>query len=446
MDILLLSRLQFAITATYHYLFVPLSIGLALFIAIWETVAYSSGSSDYEKISRFWNRLFLLCFVIGIVTGIVLEFQFGMNWAEYSRFVGDVFGAPLALATLLAFFLQSTFLGLWIFGRNILPKGVHLSCIWLVFFATCISIAWTLIANSFMQYPVGYAFHNGRAEMVDFFAVITNPYFLNRFPHVMAAGICTASFFILGISAWKIYRNAKDLSLFEKAFKFALFMGLLGLAAIAITGHLQAQSISKLQPMKFAALENLEKTADPAPLSIVPGLEIPAVLSFMAHGNFSGEVKGLEDLQKQMEHRYGQGEFRPNAWISYFSFRVMIGSSLIMLLFVLYGIIWYMLLKKNMHRKILLLMVFGMILPFLASTAGWVVSEAGRQPWVVYGLMPTEKAISVGVSQSYVIFSIAAFTTIYGILTGVAIFLMRIEIRRSHVERKITKKTPAVTV
>jgi cytochrome d ubiquinol oxidase subunit I len=446
MDILFLSRLQFAITTIYHFFFVPLSIGLSLFLAIWETVSYRSGNSDYEKISRFWNRLFLLCFIIGVVTGIVQEFQFGMNWSEYSRFVGDVFGAPLAMETLLSFFLQSTFIGLWIFGRTLLPREVHLSCIWLVFGAACLSAVWLLIANSFMQHPVGYAFNNGRAEMTDFFALITNPYFLHQFPHVIAASICTSAFFVLGISAWKIYKEAKDSHLFEKTFKFALFMGLLGLIALAVTGYFQAQSISKLQPIKFAALENLEKTENSAALSIVPGVKVPAMLSFIAHGKFSGEVKGLEDLQKQMERRYGPSDFRPPVWISYISFRLMILLSIVMFGFVLYGIIWYMILKKNMHRKALLAMVFGIALPFIANTAGWLISETGRQPWIVYGLMPTEKAISVGVSRGDVIFSIAAFTIIYGILSGVAIFLMRVEIKRSHIERKITKKTPAVTV
>jgi len=446
MDIIFLSRLQFAVTTIYHFLFVPLSIGLALFIAIWETVAYRSGNSDYLKIAKFWNKLFLLCFVVGVVTGIVQEFQFGMNWAEYSRFVGDVFGAPLAIEALLSFFLQSTFLGLWIFGRNVLPKGVHLSCIWIVFAASCFSVIWILIANSFMQNPVGYAFYNGRNEMINFFAIITNSYFLHQFPHVMAASICTTSFFVLGISAWKIYNNAKDFNLFEKAFKFALFAGLLGIIAIAITGYMQAHSISKLQPMKFAAFENLEKSADPAPLSIVPGLEVPAMLSFIAHGKFSGEVKGLDDLQMQMEKRYGPRDFRPPVWVSYISLRLMIGIAIIMMVIVLYGIIWYVLLGKTMHRKMLLFMIFGIALPFIANTAGWLISETGRQPWIVYGLMPTEKAISASVSKGDVIFSLIAFTIIYGILSSVAIFLMQMEIKRSHVEKKITKKNPAVTI
>ncbi|MDR2580929.1 MAG: cytochrome ubiquinol oxidase subunit I [Fibromonadaceae bacterium] len=445
-DILFLSRLQFAITTIYHFLFVPLTIGLGLFIAISETMAHKSGNSDDERISRFWGRLFLLNFAVGVVTGIVLEFQFGMNWSEYSRFVGDVFGAPLAMQALLAFFLQSTFIGLWIFGRNILPKKVHLACIWLVFAGACLSAFWILVANSFMQHPVGYVFNNGRAELTDFFALITNPYFLHQYPHVMAASISTAAFFVLGVSAWKIYQSSEDSDLFERSFKQALLMGLLGLVAVVASGHLQGRSVAKLQPMKLAAMENLEKTQDPAPLSILPGVEIPAMLSVMLYNRPSGEVKGMEDLQKEMERRYGAGNYRPPVWISYISFRIMIGCSLIMLFFTFYGIIWYLILKKNMHKIMLLLMVFGISLPFIANTAGWLIAETGRQPWVVYGLMPTDKAVSVGVSKESVIFSITAFTAIYTFLFGVTVFFMRREILRGNKAKKITRKTAAVII
>jgi cytochrome d ubiquinol oxidase subunit I len=300
-NILFLSRLQFAITSVYHFFFVPLTIGLGLFIAILETFAYKSGNSEDERIVKFWGKLFLLNFVVGVVTGIVQEFQFGMNWSEYSRFVGDVFGAPLAIEALLAFFMESTFLGLWIFGRNVLPRGVHLTCIWLVFAASCVSAIWILIANSFMQHPVGYALNNGRAEMTDFLALITNPYFLHQFPHVISASVCTATFFVLGISAWKMFQNTEDSFLFEKTFKYALFMGFIGIIAVILSGHLQGQSIAKLQPMKLAAMENLKKTSDPASLSVVPGIEIPAMLSFMVHNKPSGEVQGMEDLQKAFE-------------------------------------------------------------------------------------------------------------------------------------------------
>jgi cytochrome d ubiquinol oxidase subunit I len=445
-DILFLSRLQFALTTIYHFLFVPLTIGLGLFVAILETTAYRSVNSEDERMARFWGRLFLLNFAVGVVTGIVQEFQFGMNWSEYSRFVGDVFGAPLAIEALLAFFLESTFLGLWIFGRNVLPKAVHLSCIWLVFAGSCISAIWILVANSFMQHPVGYAFRNGRAEMTDFFALISNPYFLHQYPHVIAASVCTGAFFVLGVSAWKIRAASEDSDLFKKSFNLALFLGFFGVAAVMASGHFQGQSIAKLQPMKLAAMENLRETANPAPLSIAPGIEIPAMLSFMAHNETKGEVKGINDLQKLMELRYGKGDYAPPIWISYISFRLMAASSVAMLFFVFYGIVWHLILKKDMHRKILLLMVFGISLPYLANTAGWLIAETGRQPWIIYGVMPTEKAVSAGVSANSVIFSIAAFTILYCIFSAIMISLMRAEILRGHAGKKTTKKNKVAMV
>jgi len=443
MDILFLSRLQFAVTTVYHFLFVPLTIGLGLFIAIWETTSYRNGNSDDERLARFWGRLFLLSFAVGVATGIVQEFQFGMNWSEYSRFVGDVFGVPLAIETLLAFFVESTFIGLWIFGRNILPRGVHLTCIWLVFAASCVSAVWILIANSFMQHPVGYAFNNGRAELTNFWELISNPYFLHQYPHVISASICTAAFFVLGISAWKMQRGEEDSYLFERTFKFALFMGFIGLAAVVFTGHLQMMSVAKLQPMKFAAAENLKETQNPAPLSILPGIEIPAMLSVMLYGEPRGEVKGMEELQSKMEHRYGPGDYTPNVWISYFSFRVMIACSLAMFFLLFYGLVWNLLLRKRIHKKIQSLMLLGISFPFLANTTGWILAETGRQPWIVYGLMPTDKAISVGISKGSIIFSLVAFFVIYGILTAITSVLMRNEILRG-TYKKITKKNTAV--
>jgi len=445
-DLVFLSRLQFAITSVYHFFFVPLTIGLGLFIAIWETLAYKSGNSEDDRIVRFWGRLFLLNFAVGVVTGIVQEFQFGMNWSEYSRFVGDVFGAPLAIEALLAFFMESTFLGLWMFGRNILPRGVHLTCIWLVFAASCVSAVWILIANSFMQHPVGYVLNNGRAEMTDFFALITNPYFLHQFPHVISASICTAAFFVLGISAWRMLQNTEDAFLFERTFKYALFMGFIGIIAVLLSGHLQGQSIAKLQPMKLAAMENLEKTSDPAPLSLVPGVEIPAMLSFMVHNRPSGEVQGLENLQSAFEYRYGEGNYAPPVWVSYISFRVMVGASFIMMLFVLYGISWHLFMKKNIHKKIMFFMLLGISLPYIANSAGWILAEMGRQPWIVYGLMPTDKAISVGTSSNSIIFSIIAFTLIYGTLATITFIIMRREVFRGCKSKKPTRKTAAVKV
>jgi len=440
MDVIFLSRLQFAITTVYHFLFVPLTIGLTLFVAIWETAAYSSGSSEDERIVRFWGRLFLLSFAVGVVTGIVQEFQFGMNWSEYSRFVGDVFGAPLAIEALLAFFLESTFLGLWVFGRHVLPKSVHIACIWLVFAGSCISAVWILIANSFMQHPVGYVFSNGRAEMTHFWELISNHYFLHQFPHVIAASLCTASFFVLGISALKISQHTEDAYLFEKTFKFALFMGLVGIISVLLSGHLQAQMVADYQPMKLAAMENLEKTQNSAPLSIVPGVEIPAMLSILVYHKPVGEVKGLDDLQKSMESRFGPRDYKPPVWITYFSFRVMVFCSFVMTLIVFYGIGWYLILGRAMHKKMLTLITFGISLPFVANITGWLLAEVGRQPWIIYGVMPTDKAVSASVSSGEILFSLLAFSAVYGILGAIIVYFMRQEILRGCVNKKITKR------
>lgn len=447
MDVVILSRLQFAITTCYHFLFVPLSIGLCFFVAIRETIAYSNGNSEDENIARFWNRLFLLCFIIGVVTGIVQEFQFGMNWGEYSRFVGDVFGVPLAIEAVLAFFVQSTFIGLWTFGRNVLPRGVHLACIWILCFTTFISAYWILVANGFMQNPVGYVFKNGRLEMTDFIAIITNPYSVRQFFHTAAASICTAAFFVLGISAWKIYKKADDSYQFNKSFMFALFMALFGIVMIFISGLENMKSVAKHQPMKFAAMGNIEQTTNKAPFSIVPGVEIPSLLSFAAHNKLEGKVKGLNDLQKETERRYGKGEYIPPKWFIYIVFRIMLICTFIMLFIVLYGIIWHLLLKKQMHKKALLFMVFAILIPFISNTAGWLVAEVGRQPWVVYGLMPIKKAISLELTKNEIIFSMSAFTAVYTLILCVGVFLIKKEIIRGHVNNKgITRQTRVVEI
>ncbi|MDR0515925.1 MAG: cytochrome ubiquinol oxidase subunit I [Fibromonadaceae bacterium] len=446
MEILFLSRLQFAIASIYHFLFVPLAIGLSLFVAILETIAYRSGNSSDEQIAMFWNRLFLLVFAVSTVTGIAQQFQFGMNWAEYSIFVGGILGVPIAIEALAALFAGCIFVGPWIFGRSVLPRGVHLACIWIVFSTTCISAACILIANSFMQHPVGYAFNNGRLEMTDFFALISNPYFLHQYPHVIGASICAAAFFIIGISAWKIMVRSNDFDLFEKSFRLALLLGLVGLITSFASGYLQRQSIAKLQPMKLAAMENLKKTANPAPFSIVPGIEVPAMLSIMIHGKASGEIQGIENLQKQMEWRYGEGNYTPPVWLSYISFRLMLVFGFAMLTIVLYGITWHYILGKDMHKKILLLMISGISFPHLANTAGWLITETGRQPWIIYGIMPTEKAVSAGIYSGNVLFSIFLIVSIYGTLAVSVFLLIQKEVLRDHSAKKITKKVKTVVV
>jgi cytochrome d ubiquinol oxidase subunit I len=291
-----------------------------------------------------------------------------------------------------------------------------------------------------MQHPVGYAFSNGRAEMTHFWELISNPYFLHQFPHVIAASLCTAAFFVLGISAWKIRQHSEDAYLFERTFRFALFMGLIGIIAVLLSGHLQTRMLSDFQPMKLAAMENLEKTQNPAPLSIVPGVKIPAMLSILLYNKPVGEVKGFEELQKTMERRFGPGDYKPPVWITYISFRIMVICSLIMILIVLYGISWHLVLGKVLQKKMLTLIAFGISLPYIANTMGWILAEVGRQPWIIYGLMPTDKAVSVGVSSGEVIISLFAFSAIYGILCATIIYFMRQEVLRGCTNKKITKK------
>ncbi len=257
MDAVTLARLQFGTTIVYHYLFVPLTLGLGLLIAIMETLYVWSGNSAYKRMTQFWGKLYLINFTLGVITGLVQEFQFGMNWSAYSRFVGDVFGSPLAIEALAAFFLESTFLGIWLFGWEHLRKGVHLAAIWLVVLGSYLSAFWILIANSFMKEPVGYAIHNGRAEMTNFFALLANPTLWVEFPHVVAAGIITGSFFVIGISAYHMLRKHKDLELFQRAMKIGLVAALLGSIAVVYVGDLQAKHMVRSQPMKLAAAEAL---------------------------------------------------------------------------------------------------------------------------------------------------------------------------------------------
>ena len=268
MDALTLSRIQFGSTIIYHFLFVPLTMGLALIIAIMESMYVRSGNETYKRMAQFWGKLFIINFSLGVVTGIVQEFQFGMNWSEYSRFIGDVFGAPLAIEALLAFFLESTFLGIWIFGWDKLSRKIHLTAIWLVVIASNLSAFWIIVANSFMQQPVGYAIRNGRAEMTNFFAMLTNPTLWEQFPHVFFGAIATGAFFVVGISAYHFIKKSKDHDFFQRSMRIGLTVALIGSMAVAITGHLGGQHVVAQQPMKMAAAEDLWNTESPASFSL----------------------------------------------------------------------------------------------------------------------------------------------------------------------------------
>ncbi|WP_338833179.1 Cytochrome bd ubiquinol oxidase subunit 1 [Moorella humiferrea] len=434
MDALLLARWQFGITSVYHFLFVPLTLGLSVLVAIMETIYVRTGDETYKNMARFWGRLFLINFAMGVVTGIVQEFHFGMNWSEYSRFVGDIFGAPLAVEALAAFFLESTFLGLWLFGWDKLPKALHAACIWLVAFGTNLSAFWILVANSFMQEPVGYVLRNGRAEMTDFFALLTNPHVLYQFPHTVLAGFVTASFFVMGISAYHLLRQSQ-LEPFRRSFRLALITGVISSLLVAAVGHFQGQYLVNAQPMKMAAAEALWESADPAPLALVAlvdakdqtntfEIKIPALASFLAYNSFQGEVKGLKDLQAAAEASYGPGNYIPPVAPVFWSFRLMVVAGLWLILLSLYSL--YLWRRRRLEEKPLVLkaLLWSIPVPYLANTAGWLMAEIGRYPWIVYGLQRVEAAVSPGVSAAAILTTLVAFTLLYGVLAVADVYLM----------------------
>ncbi|GAB6927689.1 cytochrome ubiquinol oxidase subunit I [Paenibacillus sp. JCM 10914] len=382
MDPVMLARIQFASTTIFHFIFVPLSIGLAFLIAIMETMYVIKGQEVYKRMAKFWGKLFLINFAVGVVTGILQEFQFGMNWSDYSRFVGDVFGAPLAIEALLAFFLESTFIGLWIFGWDRLSKKVHLLSIWLVSFGTLMSAFWILAANSFMQRPVGFEINNGRAEMNDFWALVTNGQLLVEFPHTIFGALATGSFLVAGVSAYKLMKK-QDLDFFKKSFHIAIVVGLSTSILVAVFGHQQAQYLVETQPMKMAAAEGLwETSADPAPWTVIASIDpskqenkaefkIPYLLSFLSYSKFSGEVIGMKELQAQYEQEYGPGDYIPPVRTTFWSFRIMVAAGTLMIVLGLYGT--WLALRQKVERAgkwFLTAMLFGISLPFIGNTAG----------------------------------------------------------------------------
>ncbi|MCG7408199.1 cytochrome ubiquinol oxidase subunit I [Paenibacillus sp. ACRRX] len=435
MDMVMLSRIQFASTTIFHFFFVPVSIGLALIIAMMQTMYVVKGDEQYKKMAKFWGKLFLINFAVGVVTGIIQEFQFGMNWSNYSRFVGDVFGAPLAIEALAAFFMESTFIGLWIFGWDRLSKKVHLVCIWLVAIGTTLSAFWILAANSFMQRPVGFEITNGRAEMNDFLALITNGQLLVEFPHTVFGAFATGAFLITGISAYKMLKK-QDTEFFKQSFKIGIIVALVSSFLVAIFGHQQAQYLVHTQPMKMAAAEGLWTTSDdPAPWTVFAAIntdkqsnkfefKVPYALSFLSYSKFSGEVIGMKELQAEYEQKYGPGDYIPPVKTTFWSFRIMVLAGTLMILLGMYGV--YMMARKKLDKLkpwYLNAMLFGISLPFIGNTSGWVMTEFGRQPWTVFGLMKTEDSISPSVSAGQVLFSMITFTTVYSILGIIAVYL-----------------------
>lgn len=452
MDQVLLARLQFAVTTIYHFFFVPLTIGLVFMVALMETLYVVKKNEIYKKMAKFWGHLFLINFAVGVVTGIIQEFQFGMNWSDYSRFVGDVFGAPLAIEALLAFFMESTFIGLWIFGWDRLSKKLHLVSIWLVSIGTILSGFWILMANSFMQVPVGYAIKNGRAEMNDFLALITNGQLWVEFPHVLTGALCTGAFFTAGISAYNLLKK-RNIEFYKKSMSLALIIGLIGSIGTALTGHGQAQYLVKTQPMKMAAAEGIwQDTADPAPWSAFAvidstknenkfELNIPYALSFLSYSKFEGSLKGMESLQKEYAVKYdekvGKGtNYIPPVKTTYWSFRLMIGFGVGMILLSMIGLFLWKKGRLEQSKLFLRFLLPAIAFPYLANTFGWIMTEVGRQPWSVFGLMTTSNAVSPNVSGGSVLLSIILYVLIFTVLAIVMVYLMIREIKKGPSEHQ----------
>ena len=437
MDALTLARWQFGVTTVYHFFFVPLTLGLAWVVAILHTAWYVTGQEVWKRLTKFWGKLFLINFAMGVVTGIVQEFQFGMNWSEYSRFVGDVFGAPLAIEALLAFFLESTFLGLWIFGWDKLPRKAHLLSIWLVAIGSNLSALWILIANSFMQQPMGYVLRNGRAEMESFGALVTNPHVLVQLPHVITGAMATAAFFVLGISAWHLVRAKDDETrdAFRRSFRIGAVYAFVATLAVMVVGHTQAQYMTRVQPMKMAAAEALWQTENPAAMSLftwgneperkdVWAIKVPGLLSFLAHNRFEGEVRGIRDIQVEYEARYGPGDYVPPVKWSYWNFRAMVGAGTLMLLLAAWALVATLNGNFEGSPRLLAFLAPAIVLPYVANASGWIFTEIGRVPWIVFGVMKIEDGVSPNVTAGEVLFSLVGFTVLYGALMVANIYLL----------------------
>ncbi len=437
MDPLMLSRWQFAITTVYHFFFVPLTLGLVWFVAIMQTLYYRTNDEAYHKMAKFWGKLFLINFAMGVVTGIVQEFQFGMNWSDYSRYVGDIFGVPLAIEALLAFFLESTFLGLWIFGEGKISKGAHLATIWLVALGSNLSALFILLANGFMQHPVGYVINPvaGRAELVDFFALVTNPKGWLFFWHTISSGFATASFFVLAISAWHLYRK-QNVDVFQYSFKMAAIIGLIASLLVGLGGHTQGQYVKETQPMKMASIEALWETEQPASFSLLTigdlsgkaevwSLRVPYLLSILACNNATCEVRGVNDIQAEYIQLYGPGDYVPLMVVTYWSFRFMFLTGLIMVLLSALALWWAL---KGFPEKQLQWAKWGIwtiFLPYIANSSGWILTETGRQPWIVQGLLLTKNGVSPTSTIGWMLVTVSGFTLVYAALMVADVYLLR---------------------
>jgi cytochrome d ubiquinol oxidase subunit I len=436
MTVLELSRWQFGITTVYHFIFVPLTIGLSILVACMQTAWLVKKDPVYLRMTKFFGTLFLINFAVGVVTGIVEEFQFGMNWSAYSAFVGNVFGAPLAMEALLAFFLESTFIGLWIFGWNKLPPRLHLATIWVAAIATNLSAYFILAANSWMQHPVGYRVDPGthRVVLTSIVALLTNSTLLAAWPHVIFASFVIAGMVVIAASAWHLARDSQT-DVFRRAMRIGLAVTLAAGIATAVTGDIQARLMDSQQPMKMAAAEALYNTSDSASFSLFTigslnggqelwSIRVPYLLSLIATLNPHGTVQGINNVERAYDKKYGPGSYEPVIPVTYWSFRLMIGFGSLAALLAFAGLWLTRRRRIPRARWFYRAAIWGVALPYLATTMGWIFTEMGRQPWTVFGLMTTAQSVSPGVTVSSVIISMTVFTLLYGGLAAIAWWLI----------------------
>jgi cytochrome d ubiquinol oxidase subunit I len=454
-----LARAQFAFTSINHFLFVPITIGLAVLTALLQTAWHRNGRDEYLRLTRFFGTLLVINIAIGVVTGIVQEFEFGMNWGAYSRLVGNVFGAPLAMEGLAAFFLESTFLGLWLFGWDKLPRRVHLLTIWLVALGGALSAAFILAANSWMQHPVGYVMVNGKPQLNDIWALFTNPVFVWGYAKVLFASLTTGAVIMLAVSAWQL-RHRGDREVFTRSARLALVVLVPAILFTLLVGDELGVIEGRYQPMKIAAAEAQWTTCQPCSFSLfqVGGgnndhtptkiIAVPHLLSLLATNHWNGQVTGMGPLQSQYSRQYGPGNYVPNVFIQYWGMRAMAYLGALVLLISAWGLLLVRRKKLATSRLFLRVAVWGAVLPFAMNTAGWLLTESGRQPWIVQGIMLTKNGISPTVSTTWLWISLIAFVLLYGALGTVDLILMlrysRKELAPPRAETDLDTPVPAV--
>jgi cytochrome bd ubiquinol oxidase subunit I len=451
-----LARWQFATTSIYHFLFVPVTIGLAFLVAVLQTAWYRNDKPEYKRLAKFFGTLLLINVAVGVVTGLVQEFEFGMNWSAYSKFVGDVFGAPLAMEGLAAFFLESTFLGLWIFGWDRLPKRIHLACIWLVAIGSMLSALFILAANSWMQHPVGYKLDShGVPQLNNIWALFTNPTFLWGYVHVILASLVTGSLVMLAVSAWHL-RKKREVEAFGHAARISVLVLLPVILVQMFVGNKLGEVETKYQPVKIAAAEAQWENCQPCSFSAfqVGGgnkdmtptkvIAIPHLLSILATGTWNGPVEGLNQLQREDVKKYGPGNYIPNVFIQYWSMRVMAYLGSLIALLALWGT--WLVHRGTLERSkwFLRVSLAAVVTPFLMNTAGWLLTENGRQPWIVQGLMKTINANSPAVSSTDIWISLVAFVLIY-IALGAADLLLMMRYGRKELETQDDNESPGAS-